>query len=268
MIPPVDQAALERVERAGLAAGGLARQDGSGPSGRMRAHAVLGRMLLHACNLVIAAGALAAYEHFRVEGSSGAALVSLLAAGGFAFAPVRALLHSVFALERGVLHVVHGVGGLAVVGLTAGGAISGQPVLSHAALAPFAMMGAAQALMHSDHPRNARQADALRRFVKSMPEVEQIARAEDLSSPAKAARAAAALSDIIGKAQTLGETELDSDPGFQNALRRATARVGLTLGLDTVDRAIGSLEASPATAPQAAALRRKLAAARRALAAH
>lgn len=268
MIPPFERAALKRLERSGSMGEGPGPQGSSGPPVRLRAHAVLGRIVLHTCNLVIAVGALAAYEHFRLEGSSGVALASLLTAGGFGFAPIRALLHAVFALERGVLHVVHGIGGLALVGLTAGGAISSQPVLSHAALAPFAMMGAAQALMHSNHPRNARQAEALRRFVTSMPEVAQIARAQNLSSPANAARAASALSDIIGKARALGETELESDPGFQSALRRATARVGLTLGLDTVDRAIGRLEASPAAAPQAAALRRKLAAARQALAAH
>ncbi|HVS75365.1 MAG TPA: hypothetical protein VHE11_00410, partial [Steroidobacteraceae bacterium] len=143
----------------------------------------------------------------------------------------------------------------------------GQPVLSHAALAPFAMMGAAQALMHSNHPRDARQAAALRRFVTSLPEVEQFTRPANLASPANAARAASALSDIIGKARALGETELDSDPGFQSALRRVTARTGLTLGLDAVDRAIGRLQASPAAAGQVPALRRQLAAARRALAA-
>jgi|SRR6185312_12366455 len=254
-----DPAALKQIEQAAGAAA---------PAARVRPHAVFGRIVLHLGNLVIAAGALAAYEHFSLQGSSGAALASLLVAGGFGFAPVRALLHAVFALERGVLHIVHGIGGLAVIGLTAGGAISSQPVLSHAALAPFAMMGAAQALMHSNHPRNARQADALRRFVTSLPEVEQIARAQNLSSPANAARAAAALSDIIGKARTLGETELESDPGFQSALRRVTARVGLTLGLDTVDRAISRLGTSPGAAPQVAALRRQLAAARGALAAH
>src|SRR6185312_9455334 len=160
-----------------------------------------------------------------------------------------------FALERGVLHIVHGIGGLAIVGLAAGGATSGSPVLSHAALAPFAMMGA-------------RQAEELRRFVTSLPEVEQVARAQNLSSPANVARAAAALSDIIGKARSLGETELESDPGFQSALRRVTARAGLTLGLDSVDRAIGRLATSPAAGQQVAALRRQLTAARRALAAH
>src|SRR6185437_12902843 len=253
-----DPAALKQLEQAGAARA----------AARVRPHAVFGRVVLHLCNLVIAAGALAAYEHFSLHGSSGAALASLLVAGGFGFAPIRALLHAAFALERGVLHIVHGIGGLALVGLTAGGAISSQPVLSHAALAPFAMMGAAQALMHSNHPRNARQADALRRFITSLPEVEQVARAQNLSSPANAARAASALSDIIGKARALGETELESDPGFQSALRRVTARVGLTLGLDSVDRAIGRLATSPAAGQQVAALRRQLTAARRALAAH
>lgn len=250
-----------------LAHAGAILEGGAAAPARARPHAVVGRILLHLCNLLIAAGALAAYEHFRLAGASGAALASLLAAGGFAFAPIRALLHAVFALERGVLHIVHGIGGLALVGLTAGGAVSGQPVLTHAALAPFAMMGAAQALMHANHPRNARQAEAMRRFVTSLPEVEQFTRSADLSSPANAARAASALSDIIGKARVLGESELDADPGFQSALRRVTARTGLTLGLDAIDRAIGRLQASPAAARRVPALRRQLAAARQALAA-
>lgn len=261
-----EQNALKQLEHAGAILEGAGAQSLRAPPARPRAHAILGRILLHLCNLLIALGALAAYEHFRVTGASGPALASLLVAGGFALAPVRALLHAVFSLERGVLHIVHGVGGLAVVGLTAGGAVSGQTVLSHAALAPFAMMGAAQALMHSNHPRNARQAQALRGFVASLPEIEQFTRSADLSSPANAARAASALSDIIGKARVLGETELDADPGFQSALRRVTARTGLSLGLDAVDRAIGKLQASPAAARQVPALRRQLAAARRALA--
>lgn len=258
----------KRIERSGPPAEGAPSQGGAGAPARMRPHAILGRILLHAGNLVIAAGAFAAYQHFSLAGASGDALASLLAAGGFAFAPVRALLQATFALERGVLHVVHGIGGLTLVGLMAGGAISGQPVLTHAALAPFAMMGAAQALMHSDRPRNTRQAEALRRFVASLPEVEQFARPGSLASPANAARAASVLSDVIGKAHVLGETELEADPGFQSALRRATARVGLTLALDSVDRAIGSLAANPASAPSVAALRRQLGAARKALAAH
>ena len=236
---------------------------GARPPARTRPHAIIGRIILHACNIVIALAAFAAYQHFRLQGASGPALASILVAGGFAFAPIRALLHAVFALERGVLHIVHGIGGLALVGLAGGGAFSGTPVLSHAALAPFAMMGAAQALMHADHPRNAHQADALRRFVTSLPEVEQFTRSGNLASPAKAARAVTVLSDLIGKAQALGETELDADPGFQSALRRVTARTGLTLGLDVIDQSIGRLESNPAAARQIPALRRQLAAARR-----
>lgn len=231
-----------------------------------RSGSIVGRVLLHAFNLVIAAGAFAAYQHFSLEGRSTAALVSLIASGGFLLAPLRALLHAVFAIEHRVLHIVHGIGGLAFVALAGGGMIPGGPLLTHAALAPFAMMGAAQAVMHQDHPRNAQQAEALRRFATSLPEVARLTRAGNLTSPDGAARAVEALSDIIGKAQALGETELASDPGFQGALRRVTARTGLTLGLDSVDQALSRLAADPAAARQIPALRRRLAAARRTLA--
>jgi len=237
------------------------------PVGR-RGGSIIGRIVLHTLNLVVAAGAFAAYRHFSLAGHSTPALVSLVVAGGFLLAPLRAVLHGVFAIEHRVLHLVHGIGGLAFVALAGGGVISGGPVLSHAALAPFAMMGAAQAVMHQNHPRNARQAEALRRFAASLPEVGRIGRMGSWSSPDDAARAVAALSDVIGKAQALGETELESDPGFQSALRRATARTGLALGLDTVDQALGRLEANPAAARQIPLLRRRLAAARRTLAQH
>ena len=67
---------------------------------------------------------------------------------------------------------------------------------SRAWMAPFAMMGAAQAVMHQNNPRNAKQAAALKQFAASMPEVAQFANAKDLTSPANAQRAIAALSDI------------------------------------------------------------------------
>ncbi|HVS78531.1 MAG TPA: hypothetical protein VHE11_16440, partial [Steroidobacteraceae bacterium] len=70
--------ALKQLEHAGAILGGAGQQPGPGAPARVRAHAVLGRILLHLCNLLIAAGALAAYEHFRVTGASGAALASLL----------------------------------------------------------------------------------------------------------------------------------------------------------------------------------------------
>ena len=74
------------------------------------------------------------------------------------------------------------------------------------------------------------------------------------------------LTDLLGKAQALGETELRSDPGFQGALRTATARFGVSLGLDAADQAIGKLGETPAGARAAPELRRKLAAARRSVA--
>ncbi|HEY8105655.1 MAG TPA: hypothetical protein VIE46_06080 [Gemmatimonadales bacterium] len=123
------------------------------------------RILLHTGFLLIAVGCLAAYAHFKAEGQSGASLASLVAAAGFGFAPVRDLVRLVFGIEGKALHLVHGLGGLALVGLPLAGVVSGGPVLTHAAMAPFAIMGAAQAVMHQDHPRNAlagRGAPALR----------------------------------------------------------------------------------------------------------
>jgi hypothetical protein len=157
------------------------------------------------------------------------------------------------------MHFAHGLGGLAVLGLGSAGVISGAPVLDHAAMAPFAIMGAAQAMMHQDHPRNREQAEALRRFATSLPEVAQFTRSGDLSSPERARRAIVVLSDLLNKAQVLGETELRADPGFQSAL----VRVGLTLGLDSIDHAVDSLAANPAASSKLPGLRAQLARARR-----
>lgn len=231
-----------------------------------RSRSILARLVLHAFNLLIAAGAFATYQHFHLQGQSTPALVSLLVAGIFAFAPVRTLLRELLALESKALHFVHGIGGLGLAGLALGGYISGGPVLSHAALAPFQIMGAAQAIMHQQHPRNARQAEALRRFATSLPEVEQFTSARNFTSPDNVARAVRVLSDLISKAQALGETELEADPGFQSALRRATTHVGLTLGLDAVDQGIDRLATQSGASPQVAELRKRLAAARKAIA--
>ena len=224
------------------------------------------RILMHAGFLAIAVGCLAAYEHFSVEGQSRAALVSLVAAAGFGFAPLRDLIRVAFRVEGKTLHLVHVLGGLGLVALPLTGVVSGTPVLTHAAMAPFAIMGAAQAIMHQDHPRNAKQAAALQRFAASLPEVASFAGGRDLSSPANAQRAIAALTDIMTKAQALGETELEADPGFQNALRQVSTRFGANLGLDAVDLALGKLAANPATAGAVPALRRQLASVRRTMA--
>jgi hypothetical protein len=192
-------------------------------------------------------------------------MVSLLLAAGFGFAPVRALVRELFVIEGKLLHLVHGVGGLALGGLVLGGVVSSGPLLTHAALAPFAIMGAAQAVMHQDHPRNPQQAEALRRFVTSLPEVEQFTKSGNLTSPENARRAVSVLTDLVMKAQVLGETELRSDPGFQSALRRVTTRFGLSLGLDAIDRAIGELSANPAAASTVPELRNQLAKVRKAI---
>ncbi len=233
------------------------------PQRRRTLRTVLGRILLHLGFLAVAVVAYGAHEHFRLNGESKPALVSLLVAAGFGLAPLRLIVHELFAIEGKIAHALHGLGGLALIGLTAGGAVSGGPLLTHSAMAPFAIMGAAQALMH--HPRNQEQAVALRTFATSIPEVAQFASSRDLGSPANIRRAVIVLTDLLTKAQALGETELRSDPGFQDALRTATARFGVSLGLDAADRAIGKLGASPAGARAVPELRRRLAAARRAV---
>lgn len=224
---------------------------------------IAGRFLLHGLSLLVGLGALVAHEHFSLQGDSALSLATLVAAGGFALSPLRAILHEVFAVEGKVLHLAHGIGGLSLVGLTLGGAMSGGPLVPRAALAPFEIMGAAQAVMHQTHPRNPAQAAALQQFATSLPEVETFARG-DLTSPANAQRAVLALDDILTKAQRLGRTELQADPGFQSALRSVTARYTLSLGLDATQKAIDSLAGNPAAASAVPGLQRKVAAVRRA----
>ncbi len=230
------------------------------------ARSIFGRLLLHGVFVLIAVAALGAYEHFKLHGQSAQSLWSLLAAAGFGFAPLRALARALLGIEGKALHLVHGLGGLTFLGLALGGVVSGRPLLGHAALAPFAIMGAAQAVTHQDHPRSPAQAEALRRFATSLPEVQQFTRPGDLTSPANLRRAVAVLTDLVTKAQVLGETELQADPGFQGALRRAMTRFGLSFGLDSVDQAIGQLAANPAAASAVPELRRRLVAAREAVA--
>jgi hypothetical protein len=219
------------------------------------------RILLHVAFLLIAVGCLAGYLHFKAAGRSDAAFASLVAAAVFGFMPLRDLIRIVFRIEGTALHLVHGLGGLALVALPLSGAVSGTPLLTHTAMAPFAIMAAAQAVMHQNHPRNAQQAAALQQFAASLPQVAQFA-GGNLSSPESARRAMVALTDIVAKAQTLGQTELDADPNFQSALGRVSTRFGTGLGLDAVELALNKLAANPATAAAVPALRQQLAAAR------
>jgi len=242
----------------------------SGPSppepARRSAGSIVGRILIHGAFLLISLGCLAGYEHFKVAGQSGGSIACLVAGAVFGFAPVRDLIRIFLGIEGKALHLVHAAGGLLLLALPATGLISGGPVLSHAALAPFAIMGAAQAVMHQNHPRNAKQAAALRRFAESLPEVAQFTSSKNLASPANAVRAVAVLSDILGKAQALGETELEADPNFQSALRQVSTRFGANLGLDAVDLALDKLAANPTSAGAVPGLRQKLAQARSAIA--
>ena len=67
------------------------------------------------------------------------------------------------------------------------------------------------------------------------------------------------LADIIGKAQVLGQTELDADPNYQSALQQASTRIGTNLGLDAVDVILNKLAADPATAAAVPQLRQQVA---------
>ncbi len=227
-------------------------------------------VLRHFAHWVLAlAGAVVlfvAYEHLSLQGARAPAYACLAGSALLALSPLKALLHELFTLERGVMHVAHGIGGLALLALPVTGVVSGVPVLSRAAMAPFAIMGAAQALMHSNKPRNAAQAEAMRNFVSSMPEVAQFASARDFTSPANISRAVSVLNDLISKAQVLGQTELDSDPRFQSALRQAGVRTGVGLGLDAIQRSIDTMAAAnPAAAAAVPELRARLAQARNTL---
>lgn len=231
-----------------------------------RKRSVATHILMHAGFLAIAVGLLALYAHFSAEGRSTVSMASLIGAAGFGFLPVRDLIRVVFKVEGTAMHLVHLVGGIGLVSLPLTGAVSGAPILTGAARAPFAIMGAAQAIMHQNQPRNARQAAAMQRFASSLPEVATIGNPKDLTSPQNAKRAIAALTDIIGKAQALGETELDADPGFQSALRQVSTRFGANLGLDAVSLSLSKLAANPTTASAVPNLRRQVEQARRTIA--
>jgi hypothetical protein len=227
-----------------------------------RGAGVLRHLIISLVAILGAGGLFLAHEHYSVAGDSTRSLLALGGAALLAFVPLRSIIGAVFRLESKVMHALHGIGGLALAALFGSGVVSGAPALTHAALAPFAIMGAAQAVMHQNHPRNAEQARALRGFAASLPEVEQFTRGS-LASPENAARAVVVLKDLIGKAEALGYTELDADPGFQGALRQTTARFGLTLALDQMQRVVTALAANPVTAGAVPDLEARLAAARR-----
>jgi hypothetical protein len=217
-----------------------------------------GRLLRDLICLLGAVTGFIAYEHFKLNGNSSLSLTCLILAALLVLVPIRALLGTLFALERGVLHLFHGVGALALLALPITGIISGAPLMTHAAMTPFAIMGAAQAVMHQNHPRNRAQAEALRRFSESLPEVALFSNPATLSTPARAAQAAAVLKDLLAKAEALGRTELDADPGSQAALKSATLRTGLNLSLDAIDHSLNVMAENPLTASMVPPLRHQL----------
>jgi hypothetical protein len=231
-----------------------------------RGASLVGHLLHWVLGLAGSAALFVGYEHLKLNGEAMPAYACLASSALLVLNPLKALVHRVFSVERGVMHIVHAVGGLGLVALPLSGAVSGTPMLTHAALAPLAMMGAAQAVMHENHPRNAAEAAALRNFAASLPEVEQFTGKGDFTSPAGVARPVRVLTDLMSKAQVLGETELQSDPGFQSALKQVGVRTGLSLGLDAIDHSIQVMSRSPAAAAAAPELRARLAQVRRSIA--
>lgn len=223
------------------------------------------RFVVHGILLLISVACFAAYGHLKVEGRPTAAMTALVIGAVCGFAPLRDVLRLVFRIEGTALHIAHGLGALGLIGLPVSGVVSGAPLFASSWRAPFALMGAAQAIMHQNQPRNGRQAAALQTFAASLPEVAQFANSKDPLSPANAKRAITVLTDIIGKAQALGETELDADPGFQGALRHVSTRLGASLGLDAVDLALRNLAANPAAAGSVPNLQHRLAQARQSI---
>jgi hypothetical protein len=231
-----------------------------------RGASLVGHLLHWVLGLAGAAALFVGYEHLKLNGEAMPAYACLTGSALLVLNPLKALVHRVFSIERGVMHLVHALGGLGLIALPATGVVSGTPMLTHAALAPFAIMGAAQAVMHENHPRNAAQAAALRNFAASLPEVEQFTGKGDFTSPANVARAVRVLTDLMSKAQVLGETELQSDPGFQSALKQVGVRTGLSLGLDAINHSIELMSQSSSAASAAPALRARLAQVRRSIA--
>jgi hypothetical protein len=119
--------------------------------------------------------------------------------------------------------------------------------------------------MHQNRPRNAEQAAALRQFTAALPLLQRLTRSGRLDAPEDLARVVGVLSALLSRAQVLGSTELQADPGFQSALRHSATRLGLSLGLDTADQLIRKLAATPGALSYLPQLRRQLAQARRTL---
>ena len=213
------------------------------------------QLLLHVLAVCAAAGAFVAYEHFRLQEGSGSLAHGFLAAAALlGLAPLRALLHSVNVVRGKALHLAHGLGGLAVFGLAGAGVISGTPLADRAAMAPFALMAAPQAFLHPHRASGPEETAAARQFVQSLPEVGAFAAPGALATPDGIARATRILTSLVAKAEVLGRAEMKDDPefkkaaaqlgdaGFMEQVRQTAWRGGLSLGLDSLRRAMTQVE--------------------------
>ena len=173
-----------------MSAGDAARSNNCrrSPDERRFAASASAKLLVHGGALLIALACFAAYGHFKLEGQSTAAMVSLASAAVFGFTPLRGCCASYFASRESAAHRPR-FGQPRAHRAPVSGVVSSRPVLTRAWMAPFAMMGAAQAVMHQNNPRNAKQAAALKQFATSLPEVAQFAGPKDLvAANAKARR--------------------------------------------------------------------------------
>jgi hypothetical protein len=244
---------------------------------KQRAITALLHAALHGLLLTAALGAFLAYGHYKLQaGSASTAHVFLGTSALLGFAPIRSIAHGIFAIEGKALHLLHGLGGLGLFALVGTGAVSGDRFSVDAALAPFSLMAAPQAFLHPHRASSPEEATAARRFIEGLPQLEALARPGALTSPEGMTQAMRALTTAVAKAEALGRAELKNDPGFQNAaatvgspgfaenLRRKLWRGGLTLGLDSVERAMERTEqaaraqGSPGNLERVAQLRRRL----------
>jgi hypothetical protein len=189
------------------------------------------RGLFHICSLAIAAGSFVAFEHFRAQEYPVASGLSLLATAIFGLTPLRDVTRILFAIEGSALHLAHALGGLAFLGLCGSGFVSGTPLLTHVS----------QLLMQQN------QSPTLQSFAGSLPQIEKLAKSGDAS------QALNLLANLVSKAEALGK----APPGTS-----ARLNVGISLGIDALERATQQLAANPATAVAARDLRHRLVIAR------
>ena len=92
-----------------------------------RARTVLVHFAIFVSCAAGALGLFVCYQHFRDSGQTGLSTGCVIAAALLALVPLRALLREIFGIEGKVAHLMHGLGGLALVALPVSGAGDGHP---------------------------------------------------------------------------------------------------------------------------------------------